>query len=197
MLQVKESDLPKIIRWVRTRGGVAVWHSVDLSRPSGELLTPAGASRPAWWVSADPVIITHIRDIEVIISREIKQLPIAIRRSSNGFSYKLTDASSRKVRKAAENGHYEFDYLTQKAIIYQDRIITAHEYLSELKPPVMLCINDRDPNGIKDPEVTENKFYSLVQRNVYIMDREPQLSVIGDNGIEISRDKTSFMELPL
>jgi len=199
MLTTPISNAPKMLSWLYTRNGIAVWKSIDLSRPSGQLLTPADATKPAWWVGNVPTIITKSCEVEFTIDREIKRFHVAIRRSGNGLSLKLTDASTKKVHNAEEkyDGYTIFDHETQEAVIMvTDRKITMESWVNEQAPfsPKVFCINDRE-NEVKDPEITKDKFYKLVQVNVFIMESDPWLSVIGDNGIEVSRPKTSFIRL--
>jgi hypothetical protein len=57
--------------------------------------------------------------------KEVKRFHIAIRRGAQGFSFKLTDTSSERVRKACAkaardyntDSWYVFDYDTQEAVI--------------------------------------------------------------------------------
>lgn len=53
--------------------------------------------------------------------REVKRFHVAIRRSTNGLKFKLTDGSSsrlrREVDKAGDTSWHEFDYETQEAVI--------------------------------------------------------------------------------
>ena len=68
-----------------------------------------------------PEIITDPSLITVYEAREVQRFHIALRRSGNGLTIKLTDGSARKVRnaveKAGKGSFYEFDYETKEAII--------------------------------------------------------------------------------
>lgn len=111
--------------WIATRGGVAIWASVNLSNASASWSTPAlteGAptTRPNWQADVKPVrIITDASEIEVITRREVKRFHVAIRVGGGG--YKLTDGATRRVRaeveKAGKDAIYEFDYSSQEACI--------------------------------------------------------------------------------
>jgi hypothetical protein len=114
--------------WIKNRGGVSVWKSIDLSDPGFSMSSPAldkdGLSypKPHWKVENAPSLtVTSADDIEVHLDHEVKRFHVAIRRGAQGFSFKCTDASSRKIRKevekAGEGAYYFFDYFTQEAVI--------------------------------------------------------------------------------
>lgn len=118
--------------WLATRGGIAVWRSADLSNPSQSwstpALTPDGAPTPklSWKMQSAPErIITDINLIRVSVWREVKRMHVAVRLSSQGLAYRLTDASSKRLRETVarisrETGRevtYAFDYGTQEAVI--------------------------------------------------------------------------------
>jgi hypothetical protein len=90
--------------WIATRGGIAKWQSADLSRPGDSCLTPALAAdgtpttKPSWHYSNAPaVIVTDPAQVGIYAEELYKAVPVALRRSSNGLSLKITDASQRKV----------------------------------------------------------------------------------------------------
>lgn len=127
MLTIRGENALKVAAWIQSRGGVAVWHSINLSNPSGEWLTPARAedgsynTRPNWQCAQERVVITSLTDVEVETVREVKRFHIALRRSGNGLMFKCTEASSARIRreysKAGEGSSYRFDYDTQEAVI--------------------------------------------------------------------------------
>jgi hypothetical protein len=128
MLTVNEDTAVKIRPWFSDRGGVAVWKSINLSAPGGELLTPAVTDgkptpkphRGMGWVSNTPLIISDPAGVTVIIDKEVKRFHIAVRLGAQGFTLKLTDASSARVRRELdkwEGASYVFDYETQEAVI--------------------------------------------------------------------------------
>jgi hypothetical protein len=120
-------NAPKFADWIATRGGIAVWQSVDLSDPSASWSTPAltdgkPTNKPTWKAESKPSrIITSTDDVLVAIDKELRRFHVAVRRSTQGFSFKCTDASSSKIKKAVElageGAYYEFDYSTQEAVI--------------------------------------------------------------------------------
>ena len=119
---------PKIAEWLRERGGLLIWRSVDLSDPGRTMTTPYKGpngevvGKPHWSVANEPERhITDAKEVRVAWDREVKRFHVAVRRGAQGLMLKLTDGSSRKVRKevekAGEGAYYEFDYGTQEAVI--------------------------------------------------------------------------------
>jgi hypothetical protein len=118
----------KIAGWLRDRGGIAIWTSIDFSRAGQSLTTPAtdpdGSpfSKPVWWVGSKPECIITDPD-EVLISKdvEVKRFHVALRTGSQGLQIKCTDGATRRIRaavaKAGEGAYYVFDYSTQEAVI--------------------------------------------------------------------------------
>jgi len=113
-----------IYNWLQTRGGLRIWHSIDLSDPHRSMTTPADKSDKPHWKMCNAEacrIITDPDDVLVITPKEVKRFHVALRRSSNGMSMKCTDHSSEKIRKAQDeagpNSWYVFDYETQEAVI--------------------------------------------------------------------------------
>lgn len=139
----------KMLGWIRTRGGVALWRSVNLSNPGASWSTPARTAdvggipgdpypRPTWEAADKPErVITDPAEIIVVVRKEVRRFRIALRRGGSGaFFGKLTDASSKKLRaaleKAGEGSSYTFDYETQEAIITMpDRTVPLAEWVSE------------------------------------------------------------------
>jgi hypothetical protein len=118
----------KMAEWLRTRGGLAIWNSVDLSDPGFSMTTPVLTGdlkpypKPHWKVENQPSrIITDAAEVVVSEDVEVKRFHIAVRMGSQGLTLKLTDASTRRVRKevekAGEGAYYTFDYGTQEAVI--------------------------------------------------------------------------------
>jgi len=114
--------------WIKNRGGVAIWRSVNLSNLGRSWSTPAltvegePTAKPSWESDSKPArIIRDESEIEVIVAKEVKRFHVALRPGDQGLSYKLTDASTRRVRtaceKAGEKSWYEFDYGNQEAVI--------------------------------------------------------------------------------
>ena len=129
----------KMKEWIEKRGGIAVWNGINLSNLR-ELLTPAKAedgapySKPSWDMPNEPTkIVTDPAEVCVTLDKEVRRFHIAIRRSGNGLSLKLTDASSEKVRRAVEKAgdgaYYLFDHDTQDAVIMKpEKSIPLTEY---------------------------------------------------------------------
>lgn len=118
--------------WLKTRGGLAIWRSINLSNPGASWTAPLKdkkgevKSKPTWQAGNEPErIITDPAEVEVVREKEVRRFHVAVRRTGPwGMTFKCTDASSRKVRaacdKAAEKygeAWYRFDYGTQEAVI--------------------------------------------------------------------------------
>ncbi len=106
-LAVHTFQAAKVARWLQHCGGIAVWGSLDLSDPGREWFTPARLtdgtlpSPPHWSAPNKPKrIVTDIEQVFVVTHREAARVRIAIRRGSYGLRWKLTDASSARLRKA-------------------------------------------------------------------------------------------------
>jgi len=133
--------------WINSCGGVAVWPVANLSNIGVSWSTPALTTegqpmrKPTWEAAEKPTrIITDASQILVVERKEYKRFHVAIRRGSQGMMYKLTDASSRRVRasvdKAGEGASYHFDYDTQEAVI---TVPGSCVLLSEWKDPNEVC----------------------------------------------------------
>jgi len=51
---------------------------------------------------------------------------------------------------------------------------------------------DNKGTFLKDPELTEGKFYEVIEENVRIMNEDTHCTVVGDNLDEITRPKHIF-----
>ncbi len=117
----------KMKDWLATRGGVAVWRSVDLSDPGFSIFTPAKTPhgdpypKPHWKVGHEPLVVTDPAAFDVIQLKEHKRFRIGVRMGAQGLSLKVTDGGSRRIRKelerAGDGATYDFDYATQEAVI--------------------------------------------------------------------------------
>jgi hypothetical protein len=116
----------KMEDWIANRGGVQVWNNINMSNPgAGPMFTPANKQdgtlmdKPSWSVERGEVI-QNIQRFQFVKSwHEIKRFHVAIRRGSQGFSMKLTDGSTGKVRRFQDNhpeASYRFDYETQECV---------------------------------------------------------------------------------
>lgn len=137
--------------WIATRGGLLLWRSADLSDSGKTWTTPATTPegkaylKPHWRLEDKPYAhITSTSSVNVIAYREVKRFHVAIRRGgSQSLVFKLTDASSRKLKaacaKAAASSVYNdaihgFDYSTQEAVISVPvKIISLTTWLKEKK----------------------------------------------------------------
>lgn len=125
--QCQQSDAEKFLDWIKNRGGVAVWKSINLSNPGASWSTPAlsethcrncqgrgefpdhvpcvkcdgvrfePTEKPTWQASNTPTIFTSADEIGVYVDELYKAFPVGLRRS--GFGSKLTDGAQRRVDK--------------------------------------------------------------------------------------------------
>lgn len=125
---IDETNAAKMAEWLRTRGGLAIWPSVNLSNPSASWTTPANGPdgtptpKPTWEATDKPErIITDPNDVLVSRDIEVKRFRIGVRVGSQGMSLKVTDGGTRRIRRAVMNAGqgawYRFDYSTQEAVI--------------------------------------------------------------------------------
>jgi len=122
-LTIDVSNAPLHATWITERGGVALWKSLDLSRPDTIWSTPADKTgKPHWAADNQPyALITDPAEIEVVQYKEVKRFHVALRVGSSGLKIKLTDASNARLNKylvkAGDGATYAFDYGTQEAVI--------------------------------------------------------------------------------
>lgn len=124
---VSAENAAKISGWLRNRGGIAVWSSVNLSNPGAGWTTPAFKEdgtpydKPTWQAGNEPRVITDPADVVVSFDKEVRRFRIAIRRGSQGLSLKVSDGGTRRIRaavaRAGDGAYYTFDYETQEAVI--------------------------------------------------------------------------------
>ncbi len=137
-LEVAPENAEKMAEWIRSRGGVAVWRSVNFANLDASWSTPAltveGAqmTKPTWEADSKPVrVITDPAEIDVVTRREVKRIKVSVRRG-RGLLVDLTDASAKRLRKAVHDAtfslqkgtgligpgaSYHFDYETREAVI--------------------------------------------------------------------------------
>ena len=102
--QCEESNAEKFLDWIKNRGGVALWKSINLSNHGASWSTPANnedgtpSTKPTWQASNTPTIFTSADEIGVYVDELYKAFPVGLRRG-DGFSTKLTDAAQRRVDK--------------------------------------------------------------------------------------------------
>ena len=117
----------KLSDWLKNRGGIAVWNSINLSDPGAQIFTPAlgldgkPTGKPHWKFGNEPEIVTTADDVTLNVDREVKRFHVAVRMGSQGLSLKCTDASTarihREVEKAGDGAYYLFDYGDEKNCI--------------------------------------------------------------------------------
>lgn len=146
-LNVSEENAPKFWNWLHTRGGLAIWNSINLSNPGTSWTTPVNNEKgekyekPTWQAGNTPgEIITDPAEVTVSFPKEVKRFRVGVRMSSQGLSLKVTDGGTRRIREAVakmsekfgKEAWYSFDYSTQEAIIWVDgRTVPLVEYARE------------------------------------------------------------------
>jgi len=138
-------NAPKFLNWLRNRGGVAVWESVNLSNAGASWSTPAlteegnPTSKPTWQCGNNPVkIVTDPNQIRVYAGEEAHRFRVGVRRGGQGLTMKVTDGGTRNIHRALEKygrgSWYEFDYETQEAVIFiPKKPMPLDEYAKENK----------------------------------------------------------------
>lgn len=127
-LRVTALNAAAIKAWIESRGGVAVWESIDLSDPGKSWTTPVrdasgqATTKPSWQAASAPArTITSLAEVIVDFPEEVARFRVAVQRGS-GFRFELTPGSSRKLRSAlAKHGElawHAFDYAAQEAVIF-------------------------------------------------------------------------------
>lgn len=132
----------KIADWLRNRGGIAIWTSIDFSRAGQSLTTPVNTSegepypKPAYWVEAKPArIITDFAEVLISNDVEVKRFHVALRTGDQGLLIKCTVGGTRRIRaavaRAGEGAYHVFDYSTQEAVIMKpESQVSLLEFLS-------------------------------------------------------------------
>lgn len=137
MIRTNIVNAEKFSNWIKDRGGIAQWDAIDFSGAS--CFTPAytdnvPTTKPHWKYANNPtVIIIDSSQVILYTQKEVKRFHIAVRRGSNGFILKCTDASTRKIHanleKYGKDSWYEFDYDTQEAVFFlPDSSLTLKEW---------------------------------------------------------------------
>ncbi len=110
----------KMADWIARRGGVAIWRSMDLSDLASSWSSPALTEDGKPYPKPSR-IITDPREIQVVTRKEVKRFRVGLWTGAQGFSVKVTDGGSRRIRaevqKAGDGASYHFDYETQEAVI--------------------------------------------------------------------------------
>lgn len=128
MHDVMPENAERIKTWLDTRGGLALWRSLQIGDDrtwTTPVLGPGGepTTKPHWSVETKPYrIITDPTEVRVVVPKEVKRFRVGVRMGSQGLSLKVTDGGTRRIRKevakAGEGAWYEFDYGTQEAVIF-------------------------------------------------------------------------------
>lgn len=137
--EVSPEHAQRMWDWLQTRGGIAIWQSVNLANPIGSwsspALTPEGEPTPppTWECARIPArIITDPAEIVVLSPKEVERFRVFVHMGKQGMSLKLTDHSTAKLRRrvahwnsvrAEQDAWHIYDYSTQECII----LVNAHE----------------------------------------------------------------------
>jgi hypothetical protein len=133
----------KLTLWIKERGGIALWGSVNLSNPEASWTTPVldekglPVTKPSWQAASTPmVVVRDLKNVDVQILKEVARFKVAVRRGDQGLNLKLTDHSSKKLRNkldaAGEGASYYFDYERQEAVIsVPEKVIPLDQFLAE------------------------------------------------------------------
>ena len=140
--RVEEVNAAKFVDWLRNRGGLAIWDSLDLSNPSLSFTTPVNGDdgkprrKPRWDVEDTPSrIITDIDEVEVTTYKEVKRFHVATRVGDQGLKVKVTDGGTRRinkeVEKAGEDAFYVFDYgdYDNAVIMVPSKVVPLKEWV--------------------------------------------------------------------
>ena len=143
---VASDNAQQIWQWLQTRGGLAIWPSINLSNFDKSWTTPLNnadgtpKTKPTWEADSKPSrVITDPAEVVVAVDEEVKRFRIGVRMGSQGMTLKVTDGGTRRIRaavaKAGEHAHYRFDYETQEAVILKPKSETPiAEYVANLQP---------------------------------------------------------------
>lgn len=137
-----EENAARFNNWIKNRGGIARWDSLNLSNPGASWSTPALTEdgdpyeKPTWQCSDKPkAVFTDPEEVGVETVEEVKRFRVGIRQGVQGLSLKVTDGGSRRIRKEIEkagDGAYNvFDYMTQEAVIMKPvKVISLREWVA-------------------------------------------------------------------
>lgn len=105
--------------WIENRGGVTVWHNVNMSTNAGDTFTPAltedGKPYPKPSVSVSQgKTVKDLQQFKFLKEmKEEKRIRVFTRMGSQGFITKLTDDSSVRLKNAlavvGEDAYYHFE----------------------------------------------------------------------------------------
>ena len=99
---VQSNNAQEVWDWIATRGGIAIWRSIDLSNLGATWTTPLNddsgtpVTKPTWESESSPSrVIKDPPEVMVSLSEEVQRFRVAIRMENQGLMVKLTDASAR------------------------------------------------------------------------------------------------------
>lgn len=130
--------------WIRERGGICLWKSLNLSNPGASWCTPfttedgQEAGKPNWQTENTPaVVVTSMDEVGVEIPVEVRRIKISL--IQRGLKVVLTDGSTRKVREAldkvGERAFYTFE--DEEAVIWEVRgTVGLEEWLEATAEPL-------------------------------------------------------------
>ena len=134
----------KFLDWLRNRGGVAIWESINLANAGASWSTPVltkggdPTTQPTWQCGNAPAkVVVDPNQIRVYAGKEVHRFKVGIRPGSQGMSMKVTDGGTRNIHRALEkygegSSWYEFDYETQEAVIFlSEKPMPLDEYAKE------------------------------------------------------------------
>jgi hypothetical protein len=139
---ISASNAKLVTEYLKTRGGIALWKSINLSNIGATWMSPTLTEdgkpypKPSWQAESTPSrVITEAREILVAVDVEVKRFRVGVERGGM-FSFQVTAGGSRRIRrevsKAGENAYHVFDYATQEAVILRPESLTP---LSEWRTP--------------------------------------------------------------
>lgn len=133
--------------WLKNRGGIAVWRSVNLSNPGASWSGPANkpdgtpSTKPNWQCAEKPSrIITDFREVIVTTGKVVETFRITLR-PGDSMNITLTPGSSRKLRerlaKRGETAWHEFGGFDGRdcSILVPDAIVPLDEWLKAKEAP--------------------------------------------------------------
>lgn len=115
-------------KWIESRGGVAVWKSVNLSNPGESLaFTPAldqfgiENDNPRWDLRRQEIITDIKRFSFSKKNTEVKRVKVCTRVGSQGLMLKFTDGTMKRINSAFNKfpgSFYDIDKFTGEAVFY-------------------------------------------------------------------------------
>lgn len=117
---VSEEHAETFWKWIKERGGLAVWQSVNLANPFASWTTPVkqengeAYTKPTWEADSSPrLIVTDPAQVEVLGRIFVRSIRVGIERGT-GLSWNLTKAASGRLNAALDQlgstASYEFDF---------------------------------------------------------------------------------------